>query len=65
VSKGVDAFEIAEVQNLPGLLWHVADDGDLAGIVSFGDRRKRGPAQATPLLLVQGQVRFVVGVDGP
>ena len=57
VAEGVDALEVAQVQNLPVLLGRVADDGDLAGTVSLGDRRERGPAQATPLLLMQGQVR--------
>jgi hypothetical protein len=63
VAEGVDALEVAQVQKLPVLLQRVADDGDLAGTVALGDRRQRGPAQATPLLLVQGQVPVVVGVD--
>jgi hypothetical protein len=65
VAKRVDALEVAQVQNLPVLLRRVADDGDLAGAVPLGDRRQGGPAQAGPLLVVQGQVGVVVGVDTP
>ena len=55
MGKRVDALEVAEVHDVAAALRGVADDGDLAGKVPFGDWRQRRPPQSAPFLLVKGK----------